>query len=343
MSKLVKGFLITLLVLFSVVIFAEEPILIGFSMDNLRLERWQKDRDIFVDVAEKLGAKVIVQSANSDDALQLSQAENMIARGVDVLVVLLHNGKVMGSIVKEAHENGVPVIAYDRLLMDCDLDYYVTFNLIKVGEYQARYLVERKPEGNYFLLGGAPTDNNAYLFREGQMNILQPYIDSGKIKIVGDQWAKDWLPQEALKIIENALTATKNQIDAIVASNDSTAGGAIEALKEQGLAGNVLISGQDADLAACQRIVEGLQTMTVYKPIKDIATQAAIMAVSLAKGIHVITNSTVNNGFKDVPTFFLEPIPVDKSNIVDTVIKDGFHTLEEVYKNVPKSEWPEVK
>jgi D-xylose transport system substrate-binding protein len=318
-------------------------IVIGLSMDNLRLERWQKDRDIFLDVAKKLGAQVIVQSANGDDSLQLSQVENMIARGVDVLVILPHNGKVMGSVVKEAHENGIPVIAYDRLLMDCDVDYYVTFDPIKVGEYQARYLVEKKPEGNYFLLGGSPTDNNAYLFRKGQMNVLQPYIDSGKIKIVGDQWAKDWLPQEALKIIENALTATRNKIDAIVASNDSTAGGAIEALKEQGLAGKVLVSGQDADLAACQRIVEGLQTMTVYKPIDSIATQAAIMAISAAKNIKVIVNGKVDNGYKEVPTFFLEPIPVDKSNIVETVIKDGFHKLEEVYKNVPKSEWPEVK
>ncbi|KAF2956776.1 D-xylose ABC transporter substrate-binding protein [Marinitoga sp. 38H-ov] len=336
------SFLVILLVGL-VIIGISKDIVIGLSMDNLRLERWQKDRDIFVSVAKKLGAKVIVQSANGDDTLQLSQAENMIAQGVDVLVILPHNGKVMGSIVKEAHENGIPVIAYDRLLMNCEVDYYVTFDPIKVGEYQAKYLVEKKPEGNYFLLGGSPTDNNAYLFREGQMKILKPYIDSGKIKIVGDQWAKDWLPQEALKIIENALTATRNNIDAIVASNDSTAGGAIEALKEQGLAGKVLVSGQDADLAACQRIVEGLQTMTVYKPIDSLATQAALMAISAANKIKVITNGYVNNGVKEVPTFFLEPIPVDKSNLVDTIIKDGFHKLEDVYKNVPKNEWPEIK
>ncbi|NUU95572.1 D-xylose transporter subunit XylF [Marinitoga sp. 1135] len=335
-------FLVTLIVLM-IIVGISKGILIGLSMDNLRLERWQKDRDIFVSVAKKLGAKVLVQSANGDDSLQLSQVENMIARGVDVLVVLPHNGKVMGSIVKEAHENGIPVIAYDRLLMDCDVDYYVTFDPIKVGEYQAKYLIEKKPEGNYFLLGGSPTDNNAYLFRKGQMKVLQPYIDSGKIKIVGDQWAKDWLPQEALKIIENALTATKNKIDAIVASNDSTAGGAIEALKEQGLAGKVLVSGQDADLAACQRIVEGLQTMTVYKPIDSIATQAALMAISVANNIKVITNGKVNNNYKDVPTFFLEPIPVDKNNMVETVIKDGFHSIEEVYKNIPKSKWPKIK
>ena len=342
MKKVLTFFLISL-VLFSATIFAaKDEILIGLSMCELQLERRQKDRDIFVNTAEKFGAKVIVQSSNNDDLLQISQVENMITQGVDVLVIIAHDGNIMGSVVKEAHANGVPVIAYDRLLMDCDLDYFITFDPIKIGEYQAKYLVERKPKGNYFLLGGSPTDNNAHLVRQGQMNVLQPYIDRGDIKIVGDQWAKNWSAQEAMNIIENALTATKNQIDAIVASNDSTAGGAIEALKEQGLAGKVLVSGQDADLVACQRIVEGTQTVTVYKPIKDIATQAAIMAVSIAKDVHIITNGKADNGFKEVPTFYLEPIPVDINNIVDTVIKDGFHSLEEVYKNVPKSQWPKI-
>jgi D-xylose transport system substrate-binding protein len=343
MKKFGVIFIVFLLLFGSIAIAKDDEILIGLSVANLQLERWQKDRDIFVDTAEKLGAKVIVQSANNDDLLQVSQVENMINQGVDVLVIIPHDGYIMGSVVKEAHANDIPVIAYDRLLMECDLDYYITFDPIRIGEYQAQYLVDRKPEGNYFLLGGSPTDMNAHFVREGQMNILQPYIDRGAIKIVGDQWAKDWSAQEAMNIIENALTATGNQIDAIVASNDSTAGGAVEALKEQGLAGKVLISGQDADLVACQRIVEGTQTMTVYKPIKDIATMAAIMAVSAAKDIEVITNGLLNNDFKDVPTFFLEPIPVDEANIVETVIKDGFQSVEDVYKNVPKSQWPQVK
>jgi D-xylose transport system substrate-binding protein len=317
-------------------------ITIGLSMDNLRLERWQHDRDIFVETAAKLGATVLVQSANSDDMLQLSQAENLITQGVDVLVVLPHNGKVMGSIVEEAHRNGVPVLAYDRLLMDCDLDYYISFDNVRVGELQAEYLVSKKPEGKYFLLGGSPTDNNAKLFREGQMNIIQPYVDEGKIEIVGDQWAKDWLPQEAMKIIENALTASNNDIDVIVASNDSTAGGAVQALADQGLDGKVLVSGQDADLAACQRIVEGTQAMTVYKPIHKLASRAAEVAIAMARGEVVETaGKTVNNGYKDVPSILLTPIQVDAENMMDTVIADGFHSKEEVYKNVPKSEWPE--
>lgn len=338
MKKLVLIFIICLMV--SVFMFAEE-ILIGFSMDNLRLERWQHDRDIFVETAEKLGAKVLVQSANGDDAVQLSQAENLIAQGVDVLVILPHNGKVMGSIVEEAHANGIPVIAYDRLLMDCDLDWYISFDNVRVGELQAEYLISKKDSGRFFLLGGSPTDNNAFLFREGQMNILQPYIDSGAVEVVGDQWAKDWLPQEAMNIVENALTANNNEIDVIVASNDSTSGGAIEALADQGLAGKVFISGQDADLAACQRIVEGTQSMTIYKPIKDLATQAAFLAIASAKGIFMRPNGYVDNDLIDVPSILLTPIQVDAVNMYETVIMDGFHGLEEVYKNVPKEQWPE--
>ena len=337
-----KKFLLVMLVvlLYSGFALAEDQIVIGFSMDNLRLERWQHDRDIFVDTAEKLGAKVLVQSANGQDGIQLSQAENLITQGVDVLVVLPHNGKIMGGIVEEAHANGIPVIAYDRLLMDCDLDYYISFNNVRVGELQAEYLLRYKDNGRFFLLGGSPTDNNAKLFRQGQMNLIQPLIDAGKIEVVGDQWAKDWLPQEAMKIIENALTANNNDIDVIVASNDSTAGGAVEALRDQGLAGKVLISGQDADIAACQRIVEGTQSMTVYKPIKDLATQAAILAVSLKKDIFVRTNGTTNNGFKDVPSILLTPIQVDANNMFEVIIGDGFHTMEEVYQNVPKDKWP---
>lgn len=313
---------------------------IGLSMDDLRLERWQHDRDIFTQKANELGAEVLVQSANGDDQTQFSQAENLLSQGINVLVVIPHNGDAMAPIVGEAHKAGVKVLAYDRLITNSDVDYYISFDNVKVGELQAESIVKQVPKGNYFLMGGSPTDNNAKLFRKGQMNILQPLIDKGDIKVVGDQWAKDWLPEEALKIMENALTANKNKIDAVVASNDSTAGGAIQALAAQKLDGKVAISGQDADLAACQRIVEGKQTMTVYKPIKDLATKAAEVAVAMAKGEKIDANGKVNNGKIDVPSILLKPIAVDKTNIVDTVIKDGFQKLEDVYKNVPKDQWP---
>ncbi|SBS33293.1 D-xylose-binding periplasmic protein precursor [Marinomonas spartinae] len=304
---------------------------IGLLMSDLRLERWQKDRDFFTKEAESLGAKVYTQSANGSATTQISQIENMISRGVDVLVIVPQNGEVLGSVLSEAKEAGIKVLAYDRLIKFAHVDLYVSFNNVRVGEMQAQALLKRVPKGNYFLLGGSPTDNNAKMFREGQMKVLQPSIDDGNIKIVGDQWATGWSAQAAMNIMENALTANNNKIDAVVASNDSTAGGAIQALDAQGLAGKVAISGQDADLAAVRRIVAGTQTMTVYKPIKKEATISAELAVKLAKGEKINTTGTVNNGKMNVPSVLLTPIAVDKSNIDSTVIADGFHSHKDVY------------
>ena len=318
-----------------------KQLVIGFSMDTLKEERWQRDRDEVVAAAQKLGAKVLVQAANGNDALQNSQAENLLTQGVDVLLVAPHNGKTAATIVEAAHKTGVPVIAYDRIINDSDLDLYISFDNVRVGELQGEYAVKHKPKANYVLIGGAPTDHNALLVREGQMKFLKPSIDKGDIKVVSDQWARDWQPIEALKIMENALTRANNQVDAVVVSNDGTAGGAIQALAEQKLAGKVLVTGQDADLAACQRIVAGTQTMTVYKPIQHLAGKAAEVAVLMAKK-QTVPDATkpVNNGKKDVPSILLEPIPVDKDNLVSTVAKDGYHKLEEVYKDVPRDQWP---
>jgi D-xylose transport system substrate-binding protein len=305
-----------------------KKIKIGLSMDTLKEERWQKDRDMFVKRAEELGAEVVVQSADGNDETQVKQAESLLTQGVDVLVVNPH-------IVDAARRQNVPVISYDRLIKNSIPELYISFDNEKVGELQAKYLLDRAPKGNYILIGGAPTDNNAKLLRKGQLNILQPAIDKGDIKIVADQWAKDWLADEALKHTENALTQNNNDVVAVVASNDSTAGGVVEALKPQGLAGKVLVSGQDADLAALQRVAAGTQSMTVYKPISQIAPRAAELAVALAKKEAPQATRAINNGKADIPSILLDPITVDKGNIDSTVIKDGYQKREDVYKNAP--------
>ncbi|WP_146493420.1 D-xylose ABC transporter substrate-binding protein [Vibrio cyclitrophicus] len=321
----------------AVIAFAATPALadtvkIGMAIDDLRLERWQKDRDIFVDKAEELGAKVYVQSANGNEQTQIAQIENMISRGVDVLVIIPYNGEVLSNVIAEAKRDGIQVLAYDRLINNADIDFYLSFDNEKVGEMQATAMLENKPNGNYFLMGGAPTDNNAKLFRKGQMNVLQSKIDSGDIKVVGDQWVDSWLAENALKIMENALTANNNNIDVVVASNDSTAGGAIQALDAQGLAGKVSISGQDADLAAIRRIVNGTQTMTVYKPISILADRAAEIAVELGSDEAPKSNAVLNNGTKDVPAWLLKPIAVNKNNIKKTVVADKFHSEDSIYQ-----------
>lgn len=306
---------------------------IGLSLDTLRAPRWAQDRDVFVKSCEAQGIEVLVQTADSNDALQNNQAENLLTQGVKCLVVVPHNAKSAATIVDSAHKMGVPVVSYDRLILDSDVDAYVSFDNIKVGEMQAATLVKLKPKGNYVLMGGAPTDYNAILLRKGQRNILDPLVKKGDIKIVGDQWSNDWLAVNALKNMENILTRTNNQVDAVVDSYDGTAGGSIQALAEQKLAGKVLVSGQDAELAACQRIVAGTQTMTVYKPVRFLAAKAADIAVRLAKGGPLPDQSTLtNNGRKDVPSYFLDPIAVDKSNIDSTVIADGFQKKEDVYQ-----------
>lgn len=316
---------------------ADKKIRIGFAMDTLKEERWQRDRDLFVAKAKELGAEVLVQAANGNASMQISQAENLLTQNIDVLVVVPSNAVTAATIVDKAHKAGKKVLSYDRLIKNSDVDMYISFDNEEVGRMQARYLVERAPKGNYVLIGGSPTDNNAKMFRDGQMQIIKPLVDKGDIKIVTDQWAKDWQSSEALKHTENALTRSNNNIQAVVASNDGTAGGVIAALSQQKLAGKVLVSGQDADLAGCQRVVEGTQSMTVYKPIKLIAERGAELAVAMAKGAANPTDlKMVNNGKKDVPSLLLQPIGVDKSNMEDTVIKDGFHSRAAVFKNVAK-------
>ncbi len=315
------------------------PVRIGFSMDTLKEERWQRDKQLVEQRARELGAELDVQVANGDDSVQTKQADNMLTKGVDVLIVAPHNGEIAASIVEAAHRQKVPVISYDRLIKNSDVDLYVSHQVEKIGEMQAKYALDRVPKGNYVLIGGAPTDNNALLLRKGQMNILKPAIDRGDIKIISDQFAKEWRADEALRITEDALTKTGNDIQAIVASNDGTAGGAISALPNS-LVGKVLVTGQDAQLDAVQRIAEGRQTMTIYKPIQPLAFSAVEAAIKLAKGEKVDAADRINNGKLDVPSILQEPIAVDKNNLDATLIKDGYHKMEEVYKNVPREQWP---
>ncbi|HVZ81477.1 MAG TPA: D-xylose ABC transporter substrate-binding protein [bacterium] len=320
---------------------SQYPIKVGLSMDTLRGDRWPRDKDLFTKDCNDLGMGVLVQSANSDDSLQITQAENLLSQGIQVLVVVAHNDKSCATIVESAHKVGVPVVAYDRLIANCDLDLYVSFDSVKVGEIMAKALTKIKPKGNYVLMGGAPTDHNAILVREGHMKGLAPYLKSGAIKIVGDQWSNDWLAVNALKNMENILTKNNNKVDAVLDSYDGTAGGTIQALAEQKLDGKVLVSGQDAELAACRRILAGTQTMTVYKPVKLLAAKAAEMTLKLAKKEPLGTRTTIDNGKIKVPSVLLDPIPVDKTNLVSTVIADGFQKMEDVYKDVPKDQWPQ--
>ena len=309
----------------------EDPVRIGFSMDTLLEERWIKDRDLFKEAVENLGAEVEIVAANGDDALQISQAETLIQSGIDLLVIVPHNAAATAAIVHKAHLAGIQVIAYDRLVKNAEVDMYISFDNEQVGKMQAEAMTELVPKGNYVFIGGAITDNNAHLLKKGVFEVLKPYIERGDIHVVYDQWTKDWTPANAQANMEQAIRNTNGQIDAVIAANDATAGGAIQALKIHGLVSQIPVAGQDADLAGVQRIVAGTQTMTVYKPIKILSQKVAEIAVAMAKGENVTANQQVNNGKKEVPSVLLPPIAVNIDNLEKTVIEDGFHAKVDVY------------
>lgn len=317
----------------------KRKIKIGLSLDTLREARWQGDRDRFKAKVEELGGEVLVQSANGDDSVQINNCESLISNHIDVLVIVPHDGRVMAKAVESAHAQGIPVIAYDRLITGCDLDFYVTFDNVEVGRQQARFLVEKMGgKGGITRILGSPTDNNAKLFKQGQDEILNPLIAKGDITIVHDDWAEDWSTINAKKIVKAAITKG-TPFKAVLASADCLSGGAIQALTEEHIQG-VFVTGQDAELPACQRIIDGSQTMTIYKPLYLLANGAAEVAMRLAQGKPVIATAVTNNGKADVPSIFYKVQTVHKDNMIETVIADGFQPFEDVYRSVPEGQRP---
>jgi D-xylose transport system substrate-binding protein len=315
--------------------------LIGLSLDTLQEARWQTDRDLFVARCNSLGADVHVESANSDDAKQAQDVQSLLAAGCRVLVVVPHNAE-MGPSVDSAHKDGVPVLAYDRIITNCDLDLYASFDNVQVGREQAKYMVDHLPtpgHGKIVRIYGAPTDNNAKMFKQGQDEILKPYLDRGDITVVHEDWAEGWKPENGKRIMNAAISLGK-PFDGVLVSNDGTAGGAIQALSEAGLAGKVVVTGQDADLAACQRIASGMQSMTIYKPVKKLAEMAADAAVAMTQGKPIIATQAVDNGFKLVPSLLHDVVAVTRDNMIDTVVKDGFHSYDEIYGPLPTADRP---
>lgn len=300
----------------------DNKVYVGFSLDTLAEERWYKDKDAFETTVKELGGEVKTLAANGIDSVQIKQAELLIAEGVDVLVIVPHNAEVSAEIVEIAHKADVKVISYDRLIKNANVDYYISYDNKKVGQLQAQEILKKQDKGNFAYIGGAETDNNAVLFREGAMEVLQPYMDKGQIKLVFDKYTEEWKPETAESNMKQALKDNNNDIQAVIAANDGTAGGVINALKASDL--SVPVSGQDAEVDGIKRILAGTQTMTVYKPIQAIAENAANIAMKVGNQEKVETTAAVNNGKIDVPAILLDPVAVTKGNIEETVIKDNF-------------------
>ncbi|HEX8734611.1 MAG TPA: substrate-binding domain-containing protein [Pyrinomonadaceae bacterium] len=311
-------------------------------MATVKEERWQRDRDAFEAHCKKMNVECVVTVANNDASRQSNDVDNLLTQKVDVLVIAPHDATQAATMVDKAKAQGTPVISYDRLINSDKIDVYISHQVPVIGRKIAEYALQKAPEGNYVMVYGAGTDNNAHIMKKEQLAVLQSAIDSGKIKIVADNFITDWKPDEALKMAENALTQNGDNIKAFIVSNDGMAGGVVSALEKRGLAGKILVTGQDAEISALQRIAEGKQSMTVYKPIIPLANGAVEAAIKLAKKEPLTEAKPFMNDVikKEVPSILLEVQTVDKDNLMTTVIKDGFAKFEDVYKNVPADQRP---
>ncbi|MDE2142268.1 MAG: substrate-binding domain-containing protein [Elusimicrobia bacterium] len=317
--------------------------LIGLSLDTLKEERWQRDKEVFEAKAGEMGADLLVQAANSDDTRQMQDVQALISRHVGAIIIAPHNGAAMAKAVDLAHEAGIPVISYDRLITGADVDLYVAFDAVRIGEMQAQALLSKLKDRRPIRLvriQGAKTDHNSFLVKQGQDDILAPLITKGEIKVVHEDWAQEWRPENAKKIMNAALTRNGHAIDAVLCANDGTAGGAIQALSEEGLAGKVVVVGQDAELVACQRIASGTQAATIYKPTVLEVTAALDAAIRMIKGRPIVAREEMDNGKGKIPTILKDTIAVTRENLLATVVKDGYHSYDDVYKGVPADQRP---
>ncbi|MCD8349753.1 MAG: substrate-binding domain-containing protein [Planctomycetaceae bacterium] len=312
---------------------AGERLKVGLALPTQQEERWVRDMHAMQAEAEKHGIDLRVAIARNDQSQQNNQIDQLLSQGIKVLILAPHDGEGAATAVNKAHEDGVKVISYDRLIMGTDVDVYMSFDNVRVGELMGEWITKRVPKGDYILMSGAPTDNNAKLFKQGHMIYIQPLIDKGDIKVILDQPVIDWQPSNAQKIVENALTLANNKVDAILAPNDGTASGAISALAAQGLAGKVPVTGMDAELSAAQRIVQGTQSITVLKDTRKLGEEAIRLAIRMAKGesIDDAINGSVHNGVQDTPSVLLDAEVVDKDNIDRILIESGYLTREQVY------------
>ena len=297
---------------------------VGIAIPTSTVNRFVEEADLIEQGLKDLGYDVVgKQVANDDSNTQIQQCKNMLANGAELLIVCPVDKKSSAQIVDDAHAQGVPVISYVRMVGG-DLDYYVSEDNEAVGTLIGEYVDENLDEGNMIVLTGDSLDTNAQLYRDTAVAALQTKIDSGKIKIVADQFCKGWSPEEAVNHTENALTQNQNDVQAVLCTNDGTAGGAIEALTAQNLQGQVLVTGGDCELAAAKRILEGTQTMTILKNKYDVAGKAFEVADQILKGETPSTDEVRNNETKDVPAFLVPMTVITKDNIQAELIDSGY-------------------
>jgi D-xylose transport system substrate-binding protein len=315
---------------------AGKPV-IGVSWSNFQEERWKTDEAAIKAAIEKAGGSYISADAQSNPGKQLTDIESLITKGANALIVLAQDSDAIRPAIEKATQEGIPVVGYDRLI-EIPSAFYITFDNKEVGRMQARAVYAAKPKGNYAFIKGSSTDPNADFLFAGQMEVLKAAIDKGDIKNVGEAYTDQWLPANAQKNMEQILTKNNNKVDAVVASNDGTAGGAVAALSAQGLAGTVPVSGQDGDKAALNRVALGTQTVSVWKDARELGKNAAEIAIALAGGkklsdIHGSTTFSDGPKKQKMTALLLKPVPITKANLA-VVIDAGWITKDAVCQGV---------
>jgi len=300
---------------------------IGILIHSYENQRWEKDKNYLVDGLTKLGAEVMLEVADNNQQKQIEQATTMIKNGAQVLIVVPINQDGAAKIVEIAHEADVKVIAYDRLINGCKLDYYISANSTQIGELMASYLTSLKPQGRYALICGSKYDNNSMRLFLGQINTLQPFMEKGDIQVVYSEFTENWTPEQGKLHANLALDQSTDTLTAIITGSDAIADGVIQVLKERGLEGKIMVAAQDAELDNIQAIIHGTQTCDILKPLKEMASITADLAVSLAmeKPINM-KFTTESNGKSLVKSILIDAILVNKNNIESTVVASGFHT-----------------
>jgi len=312
---------------------------VGVSWSNFQEERWKTDEAAIKAQLEKLGAKYISADAGGSPEKQLGDIEGLMSKGAKALIVLAMDKDAILPAVNKALKQKVPVVAYDRLIETPGV-FYITFDNTEVGRMQARAVYKVQPKGNYVMIKGSPTDPNANFLRAGQQEVIAEAVKKGDIKIVGDEFTEGWKPEVAQKNMEQILTKAGNKVDAVVASNDGTAGGAVAALSAKGIRG-IPVSGQDADFAALNRIALGTQTVSVWKDSRELGREAASAAVALAAGKPAEKAADWSGGEKKVAisSRFLTPVPITRDNL-DVVVKAGWIKKDELCKGVTGDKAP---
>lgn len=302
---------------------------IGFLVHDLGTTRWQTEMELFSKKITELGGEPVTRNAFGDVDTQIKQGKELVDAGVKVIAVVAQNGKALAELVGYANKAGTTIIAYDRMILNCDLPYYISFNSIKAGEMIADYALSLRPKGNYIILNGPSTDNNAILLKQGVMNKLGSAIKKGDIKILVDKEMESWSALNSLMFMEDFLPNNKSTIDAILTPGDDMASGVLDAMKIDKVSLPIL-TGQNATVDACRNIMQGLQTMTIYKDSKKISSEAASLAMKIAKGEKVKATATRNNGKIDVPSILFDPVVIDKNNLRKLLVPH--HVTEEELK-----------